>query len=219
LPHLLRRQLAVNPAEEEAAEREDRVQRGPNLVAHVREEARFQLVSPPEVYGAFVQLGVEGDDPAIGVVQLLVDPDKVLLPGAQVGQDAEELTVLPLKLGERVVRPLAGQVPAQTVEVGRPEHRRSGWQELAEGDGCPLCGRVNVEPIDEPPGAHEPDAHAGQGLVLAPQDPGQVRDARASIAHANQEDLGRRPALDRKVDLAAHGVRVGVPRDLGGRRR
>ena len=71
-----------------AAQREDRVQGGAELVAHVREEARLHLVGAPQVVGALVELGVQGDDAPVGVVQLAIDADELVLPGSEVGQRA-----------------------------------------------------------------------------------------------------------------------------------
>ena len=94
--HLLRRRIAA--LLEQGREREDRVHRRPELVRHVREEARLQLVGAPQVIGLLVQLGVERDDAAVGVLQLAVQPDQLLLTPIQLVERAQQLLILPLEL-------------------------------------------------------------------------------------------------------------------------
>ena len=60
--------------QQQPRQRQDRVQRRAELVAHVREELRLQLVGATQVVGALVQFGVQGDHAAVGVLQLLVEP-------------------------------------------------------------------------------------------------------------------------------------------------
>ena len=67
---LLGGQLAVAPVEQEAGQAQDRVQRRAELVAHVREEAGLQVRDPLQDLGVLVELGVEGDDAAVGLLQL-----------------------------------------------------------------------------------------------------------------------------------------------------
>ena len=68
---LLVRELAVDAVEQEARQREDRVQRRAELVAHVGQEARLQSRSARlELVGLLVELGVERDDAAVGVLEL-----------------------------------------------------------------------------------------------------------------------------------------------------
>ena len=71
---LLRGQLAVAARQQQPRQRQDRVQRRAELVAHVRQEPRLQLVGAAQVVGALVELGVQRDDAAVGVLQLLVEP-------------------------------------------------------------------------------------------------------------------------------------------------
>jgi hypothetical protein len=76
-----------------------------------------------------------------------------------------------------------------------------------------------VEPIHEPAGTDQPEAHAGRRLVLVPENPVELPDAGTVVRHPHQEDLGRSPALQHEVDLAALGVLEGIAGDLGRRRR
>ena len=60
----------------------------------MREEFRFQLVRATQVIGALVQLGVQRDDAAIGVLELLIEPLQVLLARSQLVHLQQNLLVL-----------------------------------------------------------------------------------------------------------------------------
>jgi hypothetical protein len=76
--------------------------------------------------------GVEGDHAAVRVLELAIEADQVLLPPAQVLEDVEELLVLLLHLGQRVLqpsgpaRPRAVRCPASAARA-RPRAAASGW--------------------------------------------------------------------------------------------
>ena len=70
---LLRRQLAVTARQQQPRQRQDRVERRAKFVAHVREEFRFQLVRAAQMIGALIELGIQRDDAAIGVLQFLIE--------------------------------------------------------------------------------------------------------------------------------------------------
>jgi hypothetical protein len=50
-------------------------------VAHVREEARLQLVGAAEVIGLLVELGVERDDAAVRVFELSIQRPELFPDG------------------------------------------------------------------------------------------------------------------------------------------
>ena len=92
---LLRRQLAVAARQQQPRQRQDRVQRRAELVAHVRQELRLQLVRATQMIGALVQLGIQRDDAAVGVLQFLIEPLQVLLARLQLLELQQDLLVLP----------------------------------------------------------------------------------------------------------------------------
>ena len=89
---LLRRQLAVGAVQQQPRQRQDRVQRRAELVAHVGQEVRLQLVGPPQMVGPLVQFGIQRDDAAIGVLQFLVELVQLLLPRAAVPPAARRIS-------------------------------------------------------------------------------------------------------------------------------
>ena len=64
------RELAVAARQQQARQRQDRVQRRAELVAHVGRKLRLHLVGAPQVVGPLVELGIQRDDAAVGVLQL-----------------------------------------------------------------------------------------------------------------------------------------------------
>ena len=148
---LLGRQVAVDAVQQDAGQRQDRVERRAELVAHVGEEARLHLRGPAEVVGLLVQLGVEGHDAAVGVVQLVVELGQLLLALRQLFQGLQQFLVLLPHLLERVLRRPAGQFlgdPRQVVGQGRGAPR----QDLAEQDRGPRPRRgLDLEAVHQPP--------------------------------------------------------------------
>ena len=70
-------------------------------MAHVRQELRLQLVRATQVVGALVQFGIQRDDAAIGVLQLLIEPLQVLLARLQLLELKQDLLVLPADFRHR----------------------------------------------------------------------------------------------------------------------
>ncbi len=76
---LLAGQLAVAAIQQQPRQRQDRIQRRAEFVAHVRQELRFQFVRAPQMVGALIQLGIQRDHAAIGILQFLIEPFQILL--------------------------------------------------------------------------------------------------------------------------------------------
>ena len=98
---LLGRQLAVAARQQQPRQRQDRVQRRAEFVAHVRQELRLQLVRAPQVIGALVQLGIQRDDAAVGVLQFLIEPLQILLARLQLLELQQDLLILPADFRHR----------------------------------------------------------------------------------------------------------------------
>ena len=91
---LLAGQLAVAAVQQQPRQRQDRIERGAELVTHVRQELRFQFVRTTQMVGALVQLGVQRDHAAIGVLQFLIEPFQLLLARFQLIQLHHDLLIL-----------------------------------------------------------------------------------------------------------------------------
>ena len=73
-----------------------------NSWRHVGEKARLELVGSSQVIRLLVELGVQRDHAAVGVLQLAVERAQLLLPPAQLVERAQQLLVLSLDLVERI---------------------------------------------------------------------------------------------------------------------
>ena len=192
------------------------------LVAHVGEEARLHLVRAPQVLGLLVQLGVERDHAAVRVLQLAVEAHQVLLAPAQLVEDVQQLLVLLLHLGQRVLQAFPGQLlrePARGRGACRKGDRRG--QELLDRDRGPQSGvGLDREAVHQPARAEDAQAHARRRAVAAGED--QIAGRRCpgpDRSRDRDQHLGRRLPVDRELDLAFAGVVVDVARDLGDRGR
>jgi hypothetical protein len=162
-PHLLgllKGERAVDVREEDPREIDHRAEWGAQLVADVGQESRLDLGEPPQLLRAVIELGVQGDDAAIRLGQLLREPLDLRLAllhgierGHQRGRDA-----LQLRLGGR--RGLAPQRIRQGAHVGGGERRRvrDHARHRHDGAGWPA---VDGEAVAEAAGADDADAHAG----------------------------------------------------------
>jgi hypothetical protein len=81
-----RRQVAVHAVQQQLGQRADRGQRRAQLVAGVRQEARLHFVGAAQALGLVLDLGVQGDDAAVGVFQFARQSQQVFLALAQLGQ-------------------------------------------------------------------------------------------------------------------------------------
>ena len=99
------------PVEQQPRQRQDRVQRRAELVAHVGQEARLQLVGAAQVVGLLVELGVQRDHAAVGVLQLAVEPRRAR-PGARAARRARAAAP-----GSAAAPPRAGSCGAPAASV------------------------------------------------------------------------------------------------------
>ena len=80
--------------DQQVAQPDDRVDRRPELVRHVRQEARLEFVGAPEVIGLLVELRVERDHASIGVFQLAIEMGQLLLLPLQFVKRTQQFLVL-----------------------------------------------------------------------------------------------------------------------------
>ena len=188
-------------------------------MAHVRQEARLQVGDPPQGLRVLVELGVEGDHAAIGLLQLAgVQLGELGLAVAQLLEGAEQLLVLLLEARRAgpagpVLRQLGGE-PGQLVrgQWGRPLR-----QALGHRDGGSALRRSDLELVHQPSGAEDADPQAGRRVVPAVEDRLEVLDPRAPLVDADQKARRGRRA-DQELDPAAARVLEGVAGDLRDRR-
>ena len=110
--------LAVGSREQEARQALDRVERRAELVAHLREEPGFQIGKPLEGLGALVELGVEGHDAPVGLVELAaVHLGDLGLAIAQLLKGVEQLLVLLLELFQKPLRCVFRQLGRDSARV------------------------------------------------------------------------------------------------------
>ena len=215
LPDLPGRELAVDAVQQQPGQREHRVQRRAELVAHVREEARLRLVGAAEALGLLVQLGVERDHAAVGVFQLAVQPGQLLLPALQLLEGPQQLLVLPLDLVERALAPLARELGADGHHPRLGEERGRRREDHAERDRGPPARRgLDVKAVHEAPRAHDAEAHPRLGPVRPVEDGLELGDPGPPVADVDEQDLRRRLSLHHELDRAAAAVAEGVARDL-----
>ena len=214
---LLGRQLAVDAVEQQPGEREDRVQRRAELVAHVGQEARLHLVGAAQVGRLLVELGVERDDAAVGVLQLAVEPLELVLALAQlpasarssswfccwtslervvgVGGASSRLRRAISSIGPSAARP-AGSILPSTMVVPRPGPVSiSNWSIRRRAPTMP-----RPMPVDERSGRR---GSSSRSAMPGPR----------SLTRTSSSGGGLRPRC--RTRPAAAGVLEGVARDLG----
>ena len=121
--------------DQQIAQPDDRVHRRAELVGHVREEARLQLVGAAQVIGSLVELGVERDDAAVGVFELAIEAHELLLLALQLVERAQQLLVLLLDLFDQVAaRPRRDGGRDLVGAHGRSRARCRGGRNLREHD-------------------------------------------------------------------------------------
>ncbi len=207
---------SIGAVAQQASERKNRIERRAELVAHVGEELRLQLVGAPEVVGLFVQFGVKRHDTAVRVFQFTIDAGQFQLPGANFLQRPEQLLVLKLQLLNGILRTLAGETDRDAGQLRFGDQRGAFGNQLGQHDrGSGAWGRIDLEPVHQPFRADNAEPHTGLRLVAAFEDSGQVGDTRAAIDDFHHEQLGLGAAFHQKLDPAAVRVVERVAGNLG----
>ena len=124
---LLGRQFAVRAIQQQAAQRQNGVQRRAELVAHIGQKPRLQFVGAAQVIGFFVQFRIQRHHAAIGVFQFPIQPGELDLPGADLLQRVEQLLILMLQFLKCVLRALARQQRRQARQILRLPNPRCAW--------------------------------------------------------------------------------------------
>lgn len=170
-------------------------------MTHVGEEFQFQLVGAPQMIRLFVQLGVKASP--IGVLQFSIQLGQLFLALAQLPQRLHQFLVLPLKLLERVFRPLASHFMRHMLQRATLYDLAASLKRFSKPDRGPAAwSRVGPQLIHKPLRADASHPHAGCGPVLAVENRVQIRDAGPLIADADGQDLGRCFPFHQKLDFA-----------------
>ena len=153
-------------------------------MAHVGQEPRLGLARLAQLLGPGVQLGVERDDAAVGVLQLLVEPGELLLPRLQLVQAADQLAVLLAEDAQRIDGPLAHEPGNNLAQVLAAQARPPTRQSLLDLDRGAAGAGFGPEAVHEALGAQEADTHAVLRAVPAFQHGVEVADAGPFVRNA-----------------------------------
>jgi hypothetical protein len=187
-------------------------------VAHVREEAGLHLVGAAEVAGLLVELRVEGEDAAVRVLQLLVEAHELVLSALELVEGPQELLVVLPHLLEGILGIAARQLRRHVSDGLRRHERCRSGQDLLEPDLRAAAGlALHLEPVHEPPGPEEPEAHARLRAVVAGEDVLEVRDARPLVGDLHDEHLRSRGPFHAEEGAADLRIAEDVARDLRNR--
>ena len=136
-------------AEQQPGQRQDRIERRAELVRHVRQEARFQLVGAPQVVGPLVEFGIERHDAAIGVLQFLVQMHQLVAACFQLLKLEQHFAVLLTdfldRIGRRIARQRLGERVASCAMPGLSMAIRFPGSGSAIVIRVPCCGPVSIE--------------------------------------------------------------------------
>ena len=165
--------------------------------------------------GAVVQLGVERDNAAIGVLQLLIQHRELLLPIVQLFELDEHLSILTPDFRDRVKR----LIPRQRLTDPREErrgHQDGARQPLGHGDlgAMPRRG-LDRERIHQAARAEDADAHARGRAMDTVENAVDILNARPGVTN---DDFEMRSAVligDAVFDAPAFAVFDRIARDLG----
>src|SRR5688500_17077340 len=131
-------------------------------MAHVGEKTRLHLIGAAQMIRPFIELGVKRDDPAVGILELLVDPSEIFLTLPSFCQSAEQFLVLLSDLVERAFGPLASERRGNVGGTLGTDVRDPARQKFLEKNFGAVGGAsIDLALIDQPARADNTQAHAG----------------------------------------------------------
>jgi hypothetical protein len=205
--------------EHELAQPDDGVHRRPELVRHVREKARFQIVGAPQVIRPFVELRVERHDAAVGVFELAVEMGQLLLLPLELVQRRQQFVILLLHFLDQAFRaPLQYGLRDLMYRLTCDEAAARG-QGLLEDHIGTVGGGLDREAVHQPPRAHDPAPRTGPRLILSPEHFVQALDTGPVVVHADDQALRTCVERDHEFDPAPACVPQGIARNFRHRRR
>ena len=132
-------QRPIGAIEKNARQREDRVQRRSELVAHIREEARFHFIRAAQMIRLLVQFSIERNHATIRIVELAVQTGEFLLAMAQLLERLHQLLILFAQFVENIAGFLRRDPLRQIRQRLRRDQRRASWQQLPPAAPPFLC--------------------------------------------------------------------------------
>jgi hypothetical protein len=189
-------------------------------VAQIRDEAGLDVVRAAQVLGLLVELGVEREHAAVGVLELAIERGELVAALRELFQRTDELLILllHLKSGSRCCF-LANSVLDAARGVGADHGRARGEELLHHHRRAGALDGPDLQAIHQALRAEDADAHPRRRAVAAGHDVVQSMDAAPAVRHAHGQHLRPRGAFDGELDRAAGGVLEGVAGDLRDRRR
>src|SRR5690606_25950273 len=173
------------------------------LVPHLRDEARLQLLRASLVLGPLLELGVEGHHAAVRVFELL----------AQLGDQIFALDELALATTELLghVRGTNGRRRCRLPRrrLGRAPRTRQALEQPHDRAAVELDGEI----VHEPPCPEHAEPHARGGAVGPGEHGRVVVESRTPIANLDDQTRGRL-VVDVPRDLASPAVHDRVPAEL-----
>ena len=151
----------------------------------------------------------------VGVSHLSIHSVQLELPRPELIECTEKLDVLQAYLLHRARRSELGELGTDLQHELRRDLGRLRRQRLPEFDRGAMAGNaVGAKGVHQPPGAQQPHPQSGRGLVMAGENGGQIGDAGATVADADNELLGR-GALDGKLGASSLCVQKCIACNLG----
>ena len=213
---LLRRQLAVEPVQQDLRQRQDRVHGRAELVTDARQESRLGLVGGAQVRGALVQLRIQRHHAAVRVFELGIQSRQLFLAQPQLFQAAQQVAILLLHFDARVARAMRGDRASERFDARPRERLGASRHVLAQCDRGTASRRgLDLECVHQAPRRHQPELRLA-GRRRAADRGLEVGDARSLVGDGDRQRwVASAFFFERELDAAAAAVTNGVARDFG----
>ncbi len=156
-----------------------------------RQEFALQFRGALLVVGALLQLAGQGDDAAVGFLELEVQLGQAHLLPLHFAQRGQQFLVLPLHLLEGILRLFGGEGVGDLRAQGPGDRWRVPRQVGAQFDARAVRARLDGEGVDQPSRASQADPHSGLGDIVAGQDVVEAANARAAVGDDKRQSWRR----------------------------
>src|ERR1700733_7177921 len=184
-------------------------------MTHVREEFCLEFAGMPKLFGALVKFGVERDNAAIGVAQLLIELLAFFVLAPDLFQALHQLSILLTQRLERICGAAFLQRRRYFGELRSRDGSGTGRQVMADFDDRSLASLgLDREMMHQAAGADDTEAHAALGAILPVEDRLDIGDARSLVGDPDVEDLRRGRWIENELGTSSVRITVGVSRQL-----